>query len=112
MRPIGESVKTKLIGGLLIVLRVYIAVLLILKAVQGLVAAVKPITAAIPGSVEVEEILAILVLAVICFIAGLIVRTRAGLRAKNAIERRGLQMLPGYTLLRGLTARGLGASDD
>ena len=45
----------------------------------------KPITAAIPGSVEFEEILAILVLAAICFIAGLIVRTRAGLRAKNAI---------------------------
>jgi hypothetical protein len=60
-------------------------------------AAVKPITAAIPGSVEFEEILAILVLAVICFIAGLIVRTRAGLRAKNAMERRVLQMLPGYT---------------
>jgi hypothetical protein len=95
MRTIAEFVKTTLIGGLLIVLPVYIAVLLILKAVQGLVAAVKPITAAVPGSVEFEEILAILVLAVICFIAGLIVRTRVGFRAKNAIERRVLQRLPG-----------------
>jgi uncharacterized membrane protein len=111
MRPIAEFVKTTLIGGLLIVLPVYIAVLLILKAIQGLVAAVKPITA-IPGSVEFEEILAILVLAVICFIAGLIVRTRAGLRAKNAIERRVLQRLPGYTLLRGLTGRVMGQADD
>ena len=83
MRTIAEFIKTTLIGGLLIVLPVYIAVLLILKAVQGLVAAVKPITAAIPGSVKFEEILAILILAAICFIAGLIVRTRAGLRAKN-----------------------------
>ena len=88
MRPIAEFIKTTLIGGLLIVLPVYIAVLLILKALQGLVAAVKPITAAIPGSVKFEEILAILILAAICFIAGLIVRTRAGLRAKNVIERR------------------------
>ena len=55
MRAIAEFVKTTLIGGLLIVLPVYIAVLLILKAVQGLVTAVKPITAAIPGSVEFEE---------------------------------------------------------
>ena len=48
----------------------------------------------------------------ICFIAGLIVRTRAGLRAKNAIERRVLQRLPGYTLLRGLAGRVTGQADE
>jgi uncharacterized membrane protein len=112
MRTIAEFIKTTLIGGIIIVLPVYIAVLLILKALQGLLAAVKPITAAIPGSVEFEEILAILVLAAICFIAGLIVRTRAGLRAKNAIERRVLQRLPGYSLLRGLAGRVTGQADE
>ena len=112
MRPIAEFMKTTLIGGIIIVLPVYIAVLLILKALQGLLAAVKPITAAIPASVEFDEILAILVLAVICFSAGLIVRTRAGLRAKNAIERRVLQRLPGYTLLRGLAGRVTGQADE
>jgi len=112
MRTIAEFTKTTLIGGILIVLPVYIAVLLILKALQGLLAAVKPITAAIPASVEFDEILAILVLAVICFIAGLVVRTRAGLRAKNAIERRVLQRLPGYTLLRGLAGRVTGQADE
>jgi len=112
MRTIAEFMKTTLIGGIIIVLPVYIAVLLILKAVQGLLAAVKPITAAIPASVEFDEILAILVLAVICFIAGLVVRTRAGLRAKNAIERRVLQRLPGYTLLRGLAGRVTGQADE
>ena len=112
MRTIAEFTKTTLIGGILIVLPVYIAVLLILKALQGLLAAVKPITAAIPASVEFDEILAILMLAVICFIAGLIVRTRAGLRAKNAIERSVLQRLPGYTLLRGLAGRVTGQADE
>ena len=112
MRTIPEFIKTTLIGGLLIVLPVYIAVLLLLKALQGIVTAMKPITAAIPGSVRFEEILAILLLAVMCFIAGLIVRTRAGLRAKNVIERRVLQRLPGYTLLQGLTGRVMGQADD
>jgi len=112
MRTIAEFMKATLIGGFLIVLPVYIAVLLILKAVQGLLAAVKSITAAIPASVEFDEILAILVLAVICFIVGLIVRTRAGLRAKNAIERSVLQRLPGYTLLRGLAGRVTGQADE
>ena len=55
MKAIAEFMKTTLIGGLLIVLPVYIAVLLILKAVQGLVTAVKPITAAIPGSVQLRR---------------------------------------------------------
>jgi uncharacterized membrane protein len=50
MRTIAEFMKTTLIGGILIVLPVYIAVLLILKALQGLLAAVKPIAAVTPGS--------------------------------------------------------------
>jgi hypothetical protein len=59
-----------------------------------------------------REFEAILVLAVICFIAGLIVPTRAGLRAKNPIERRVPQRLPGYTLVRGLAGRVTGQADE
>jgi hypothetical protein len=100
MRTIAEFTKTTLIGGFLIVLPVYVSLLLLAKAVQGLLAAVKPITAGIPASVEFREILAILALAAVCFIAGLIVRTGPGLRAKNAVEETLLEKLPGYTLLR------------
>jgi hypothetical protein len=105
MRTIAEFTKTTLIGGFLIVLPVYVSLLLLAKAVQGLLAAVKPITAGIPASVEFREILAILALAAVCFIAGLIVRTGPGLRAKNAVEEAPLEKLPGYTLLRGLAGR-------
>jgi hypothetical protein len=62
----------------------------------------------VPASVEFREILAILAilaLAAVCFIAGLIVRTGPGLRAKNAVEETLLEKLPGYTLLRGLAGR-------
>ena len=71
----------------------------------------KPITAGIPASLEFREILAILVLAAVSFIAGLIVRTGPGLRAKNAFEQAVLERLPGYTLLRGLAARLTGQGD-
>ena len=40
-----------------------------------------------------------------CLIAGLIVRTAAGLRAKNAFERSVLEKIPGYALVRGLAER-------
>jgi hypothetical protein len=43
----------------------------------------------------------------VCFI----VRTGPGLRAKNAVEARLLEKLPGYTLLRGLAGRVTGKAD-
>jgi hypothetical protein len=49
---------------------------------------------------------------VICFVAGLIVRTGPGLRAKNAFEGAVLERLPGYTLLRGLAGRVAGQANE
>jgi hypothetical protein len=72
----------------------------------------KPITDGIPASLEFREIIAVLGLAAVCFVAGLIVRTGPGLRAKNAFEHAVFERLPGYTLLRGLAARFTGQSDE
>ena len=94
MRVLAEFTKTTLIGGFLIILPVYISFLLVAKPVQGLLAVVKPIAARIPASVQFREILAVLALAAACFIAGLIVRTGPGLRAKNAFEGALLEKLP------------------
>ena len=41
----------------------------------------------------------------VCLVAGLVVRTGAGLRAKNALERSVLGKIPGYALVRGLAER-------
>ena len=104
--------KTTLIGGFLIILPIYVSIILIAKAIQGLVAALKPITAVVPAYVQFREIIAALVIITICFIAGLIVRTGPGLRAKNAFEGAVLERLPGYTLLRGLAGRFTGRGDE
>jgi hypothetical protein len=50
MRTIAEFTKTTLIGGILIILPIYVSLLLLAKAVQGLLAAMKPITAVIPAT--------------------------------------------------------------
>ncbi len=111
MKALAEFSKTTLIGGVLIVLPIYVSLLLLAKAAKGLLALLSPITAAIPASVAFREILAILVLAAVCFVAGAIARTRLGLRAKKAFERAVLERLPGYALLRGLAARFTGQAD-
>ena len=112
MRRLAEFVKTALIGGLLVILPIYVSIILIAKAVQGILAAMKPITAVVPASVQFREIVAVFVVVAVCFVAGLIVRTGPGLRAKNAFEAAVLERLPGYTLLRGLAGRFTGRSDE
>jgi uncharacterized membrane protein len=112
MRRLAEFVKTALIGGLLLILPIYVSIILIAKAVQGILAAMKPITAVVPASVQFREIVAVLVIVAVCFVAGLIVRTGPGLRAKNAFEAAVLERLPGYTLLRGLAGRFTGRGDE
>jgi uncharacterized membrane protein len=112
MRTLAEFTKTTLIGGLLIILPVYVSLLLLAKAIGGLLALVKPITAAIPTTVEFRQALAIVMLALISFIVGLIARTRPGVRAKNTVEHAVLEKLPGYTLLRGLAGRVTGQANE
>ena len=110
MRTLAEFTKTTLIGGVLVILPIYVVVLLLAKAINGLLALLAPITAQVPAAVQFRQIVAILLLVAICFVIGLIVRTGPGLRAKNAFERAVLEKLPGYTFLRGLAKRLTGDS--
>ena len=112
MRRIAEFSKTTLIGGLLIVLPLYVAVLLLAKTVSGVVALLSPITNQLPDEVGLRPILAALILIAICFVAGIAVRTGPGRRAKNELERTLLEKIPGYSLIRGLTGRLTGTRED
>jgi uncharacterized membrane protein len=109
MKTLAEFTKTTLIGGVLIILPIYIAVLLLAKTVKGLLA---PVTAQIPAGVGFRQIFAIVLLVAVCFVVGLVVRTRPGLRAKNAFEQAVLEKLPGYTFVRGLAKRLTGRGEE
>jgi uncharacterized membrane protein len=112
MKTLAEFTKTTLIGGVLIILPIYLAVLLLAKMVKSLLALLAPVTAQIPAGVEFRQAVAILLLVVVCFVVGLMVRTGPGLRAKNAFELAVLEKLPGYTFLRGLAKRVTGSSGE
>jgi uncharacterized membrane protein len=112
VKTLAEFTRTTLIGGLLVILPVYVAVLLLAKTVQGLLGLLRPVAEQVPASVEFRQTVAILLLVCVCFLVGLIVRTGPGLRAKNACERALLEKLPGYTFLRGLAKRLAGESEE
>ena len=112
MRTLAEFTKTTLIGGVLIILPIYLVALLLAKTVKGMLALLSPVADQLPAAVEFRQVLAIALLVAVCFIVGLIVRTGPGLRAKNAFERSVLEKLPGYTFLRGLAGRLTGRSEE
>ncbi len=60
MRTLAEFTKTTLMGGLLVVLPVYLAILLLAKTVGGLLAMLAPVTNHIPATVEFRQIVAFL----------------------------------------------------
>jgi uncharacterized membrane protein len=112
MRAIAEFTKTTLIGGVLIVVPVYLTVLLLLKAMATIGGLVSPITHELPTTLPFRELIALLLLVATCFVCGIAVRTGPGLWAKNAIERALLEKIPGYALIRGLAGRLVGKKDE
>jgi len=112
MKRFAEFTKTTLVGGLLVVLPVYICVLLIAKSISAVAALVSPITNQIPAALQFRQLFATLILIAGCFLAGLILRTGTGVRAKNALERKLLERIPGYALIRGIAGRVAGRQED
>jgi len=112
LKSIAEFTKTTLIGGVLIVLPIWLTTLLLAKTLVGVAKLISPVTAQIPAAVHFRHFIALVVIIIVCFIAGLIVRTGPGLWAKNALERNILGRIPGYDLIRGLAARMTGRHED
>lgn len=105
MRAIAEFTKTTIVGGILVVLPLWISTLLLLKAIAGAFVLLSPVTAQLPVAMHLRNVVALLIVVTVCFVAGLVVRTGPGLRAKNVLDRYLLERIPGYTLIRGLAGR-------
>ncbi len=105
MRGLAEFTKTTLIGGILVVLPLWLSTLLLLKAGAGVLALLSPVTEQLPATMQFRYLIAMLIVVAACFVAGLVVRTGPGLRAKSVLDRYLLERIPGYSLLRGLAGR-------
>ncbi len=105
MKGLAELTKTTLIGGLLVVLPIYLSILLLAKTLGGLLALLSPVTAVLSPDARFRQVAAILIVLAVCLVVGLLVRTALGLRLKDAFERSVLEKIPGYTMVRGLAKR-------
>lgn len=105
MKFVREFFVNVLLGGLLIVLPIYLSVLVLLKGMQSVVALVKPLAALMPDWLPAEDLLSLVLVLVICFLLGIAVRTRVGRNVRERIEKSLFERMPGYSLFRSLTQR-------
>ncbi|MCI0443568.1 DUF502 domain-containing protein [bacterium] len=90
-------------SGLIIIIPIYLAILLLLKGMKSVVGLVKPFALLLPEWFPAEKFLSLLLVLLICFIIGVLVRTPAGRAARERIEKGFFERIPGYALLRSLT---------
>jgi uncharacterized membrane protein len=105
-------VAKAVLGGLLIVIPIYLAVLLLLKGMKSVGQLVRPFAQLLPDWFPAEQALSLLLMLVICFLIGVAVRTRLGRVARERIESGFFERIPGYALFRSLTQRVAGDSRD
>ena len=105
MKCAREFLTTMLVGGLLVVLPIYLTVLVLLKGMQSAAALVRPFTMLLPSWLPAEDVLSLALVLVVCFLIGVAVRTRIGMAIRHHMDRSLLERLPGYTLFRSLTQR-------
>jgi len=112
MKIAREFVTSTVIGGVFIVVPVYLAILLLLKGMQSVAKLVHPFAALLPDWLPAEGFFSLLLVLLLCFLVGAAVRTSAGRAARERIEVVFFERLPGYGLLRSLTQRLAGDTDE
>jgi uncharacterized membrane protein len=105
MKPAREFFVNTLVGGLLVVVPIYLAVLLLLKAMKSVAGLVQPFANLLPASLPAAQILSLLLVLIMCFLIGLAVRTRTGRTLRERIEKSLFERIPGYALFRSFTQR-------
>jgi uncharacterized membrane protein len=112
MRFLREFVTSTVVGGLFVVVPVYLAILLLVKGMQSVASLVHPLAALLPDWIPAQELLSLVLVLMVCLLVGVAVRTRRGRAIRERMEKAFFERLPGYGLLRSLTHRLAGNTDE
>jgi len=112
MKYAREFITSTVVGGVFIVVPVYLAALLLLKGMQSVSSLVRPIAVLVPDWLPAEGLLSLVLVLALCFLVGVAVRTPSGRAVRERLEVVFFERLPGYGLLRSLTQRLAGDSEE
>jgi uncharacterized membrane protein len=112
VKKLSALVLSRLVAGVFVVAPVYLAVLLLLKAMTSLIGLVRPIAELLPKWLPAGHLVSLLLVLLMCFLVGLAIHAPAGRATWARIEKSLLDRIPGYALFRSLTHRLGGKSED
>jgi uncharacterized membrane protein len=110
-----KVIRTTIMGGILFLVPIAIFIAVIGKGLEFTGAIARPVADVLPvnmiGGVAVAHVLAILLLLLICFLAGLLARAAIARKAVDALEANVLSRVPAYALLKTKTQSMLSPED-
>lgn len=118
MKAISHFLRITVLGSVLFLAPIVVLAFILDKAFDFARRALKPVTAIIPdrlvSGVTAEAIMAIVLIAILCFLAGLFARTRPAQRIMAELEFSVLSKVPAYEYLKqaGASVMGLGEMAD
>jgi uncharacterized membrane protein len=101
-----------LVAGFLFLVPIYLAILLLLKAMKSLGKLVQPIAGLLPHTFPGESVISLLLVLVVCLLVGLLLRTQLGQVMRTRMESSFLQKIPGYEVVRSMTRQLTGQGQD
>jgi uncharacterized membrane protein len=89
-----KSVVQALVAGFLFLVPIYLAILLLLKAMRSLGKLVQPLARLLPKSFPAETVISFLLVLVLCVLVGIVPRTQFGQGMRTRVEGSVLQKIP------------------
>jgi uncharacterized membrane protein len=110
-----SSILAILVRGVLFLVPIALIVVLTREAIRLIASATKPVAQLVPAEnvlgIAMAEVAAIILLVLVCFIAGLFAGTQLGAMLGARLERLILRRIPGFTLVKSM-GQGLVGEDD
>ncbi len=115
MKTIVQFVRTTIVGGLFFLAPIIVLIVILAKAFEyakkGLNAVLVHIPAASDLSAGAATVLSVALVALVCFLAGLVARSVTAQRVINALESSVLSKIPAYDYLKQEGASALGVAE-
>jgi uncharacterized membrane protein len=105
MKTVSEFLKTSVIGGLVVLLPVWLVAIALKKMAGAAESVAGPVAEKLAGNTHWVPLIMVMLVVATCFLTGVLVRTAAGRWVIQALERSLLVHVPGYTLFRSVTRR-------
>jgi uncharacterized membrane protein len=107
MKTMRAFIKTTIAGGFLFLVPLGLTVLLVREVLQFARKLFAPIARLLPAEhvagIAVVDLLTVVVIVAVCFVAGLFAQTRMGRAFGDRLERAVLGRIPGFTFLKSIT---------